>query len=144
MIQVLKFSERTCVLNTLSWWCLASDVKMFFSVETLNKKFSSAWIGRGRQIFRPPRSPDLTPTDFFLWGYVRNIVYGEKIRDLRHLRDMTTAAIATVTPDIIQRTSNIVSISAEQQMEHISKHTKVRRNLRIFRSNLTLESWRYV
>ena len=23
----------------------------------------------------PPRSPDLTPCDFFLWGYVKDIVY---------------------------------------------------------------------
>lgn len=23
----------------------------------------------------PPRSPDLTPLDFFLWGYLKNIIY---------------------------------------------------------------------
>jgi hypothetical protein len=65
--------------------------------KALNEKFPNAWIGRGGPIFWPPRSPDLTPTELFLWGYVKNIVYGENIRDLMHLRDRITAAIATVT-----------------------------------------------
>jgi hypothetical protein len=66
----------------------------------LKEKFPNSWIGRGGPISLPPRSPDLTPMDCFLWGYVKNCVYGEKILDLQHLRDR----IATVTPDIIQRT----------------------------------------
>jgi hypothetical protein len=70
----------------------------------LNEKFPNAWIGRGGPIPWPPRSPDLTPVDFFLWGYVKNCVYGEKIGDLQHLWDRIATAIATVTPDIIQRT----------------------------------------
>jgi hypothetical protein len=36
---------------------------------------------------------------------MKNIEYGEKLRDLRHVRDRIIAAIATGTPDIIQRTS---------------------------------------
>jgi hypothetical protein len=65
-----------------------------------NEKFPNARIGRGGPISWPPGSPDLTPMDCFLWGYVKNCVYGEKIRDFQHLRDR----IATVTPEIIQRT----------------------------------------
>lgn len=37
----------------------------------LNNKFEQRWIGRGGPIAWPPRSPDLTPCDFFLWGYVK-------------------------------------------------------------------------
>jgi hypothetical protein len=70
----------------------------------LNEKFPNAWIGRGRPIPWPPRSPDITPMDIFLWGYVKNCVYGEKIRDLQHLQDRIATAITTVTPDIIQQT----------------------------------------
>ena len=38
------------------------------------------WIGRGSQddsplLPWPPRSPDLTPCDFFLWGYVKDHVF---------------------------------------------------------------------
>jgi hypothetical protein len=42
--------------------------------------------------------------DFFLWGYAKNCAYGEKIGDLQHLQERIATAIATVTPDVIQRT----------------------------------------
>jgi hypothetical protein len=71
--------------------------------KALNEKIPNAWIGRSRSIFWPSRSPELTDR-FFLWGYVMNIVYGEKIRDLWHLWDRITAASAIVTPDMIQQT----------------------------------------
>ena len=34
---------------------------------TLDKIFPSRWIGRGGPIAWPPRSPDMTPMDFFLY-----------------------------------------------------------------------------
>ena len=34
----------------------------------------------------PARSPDLTPLDFFLWGYVKNIVYQEQIYNIDQLK----------------------------------------------------------
>ena len=42
----------------------------------LNDNFPGQWIGRGSEtIAWPPRSPDLTPLDFFLWGFVKDQVY---------------------------------------------------------------------
>jgi hypothetical protein len=41
----------------------------------LNKDMAGRWIGTGRPIAWPPRSPDLTPLDYFFCGYVKNIVY---------------------------------------------------------------------
>jgi hypothetical protein len=48
-------------------------------VNFLNQEFPGNWIGRGRGhlIQWPPRSPDLTPLDFFLWGYVKERVFQE-------------------------------------------------------------------
>ena len=43
--------------------------------EFLNETFPDRWIGRDGPISWPPHSPDITPLDFFLWGYVRYIVY---------------------------------------------------------------------
>jgi hypothetical protein len=34
--------------------------------EYLSTRFPGRWIGRAAQIAWPPRSPDLTPLDFFL------------------------------------------------------------------------------
>jgi hypothetical protein len=36
----------------------------------LDREMDGRWIGRGGPIAWPPRLPDLTPLDFFLWGYV--------------------------------------------------------------------------
>jgi len=52
----------------------------------------------------PPQSPDLSPLDFFLWRYFKNIVYAEKIRNIQHLQERITSAIETVTRDMIQKT----------------------------------------
>jgi len=32
-------------------------------------------FGRGGTVVWPPRSPDITPLDFYLWGYMRQKVY---------------------------------------------------------------------
>ena len=70
----------------------------------LNETFSYRWIGRDGPILWPPRSPDITPLDFFLWGYVKDIVYRTKVRDVNDLQHRIIEAIDTVTVDILART----------------------------------------
>jgi hypothetical protein len=55
------------------------------------------WIGRRGPIAWPPRSPDLTLLDFFLWGYIKDLVYQTKVQDVAELRRRITAACETVT-----------------------------------------------
>ena len=45
----------------------------------LNENLPGRWIGRAGNddsvlLKWPPRSSDLTPCDFFLWGYVKGLV----------------------------------------------------------------------
>ena len=75
-----------------------------FVTDVLNERYPDAWIGRGGPISWPPRSPDLSPLDFFLWRYIKNIVYAEKVRNIHHLQERITSAIETVTRDRIQKT----------------------------------------
>jgi hypothetical protein len=53
----------------------------------------------------PPRSPNLTPWDFFLWGYVKGRVYVPQLpTNLPELRRRIVAAVATIiTPDMLTR-----------------------------------------
>ena len=44
----------------------------------------------------PLRSPDLTPIDFFYWGYIQDIVYSTPVADLEDLHQKIIAACATV------------------------------------------------
>ena len=41
--------------------------------------FGNRWIGRGGPVTWPPRSPDLTPLDFYVWGFVKDIVYATEV-----------------------------------------------------------------
>ena len=41
----------------------------------LNAVFSGRWIGRGGSIPWLVRSPDLSPLDYFLWGYLKSLVF---------------------------------------------------------------------
>ena len=48
--------------------------------ECANETLLHRWIGRAVSndqhfLLWPPRSPDLTPCDFFLWGYVKDNAY---------------------------------------------------------------------
>ncbi|KAE9529977.1 hypothetical protein AGLY_011439 [Aphis glycines] len=41
----------------------------------LDSEYPGKWIGRRGPIEWPPRSPDLTPIDYFLWGHLKTVVY---------------------------------------------------------------------
>ena len=45
----------------------------------LNLTFPEQWIGRGGHVQWPPTSPDLTPLDFCLWGWMKSEVYKEEV-----------------------------------------------------------------
>lgn len=68
----------------------------------LNQKFGLRWIGRGGPIAWPPRSPDLNPLDFYLWGHLKSLVYSTPVDDVRTLHARIVAACQTVrtTPGI--------------------------------------------
>ena len=51
-----------------------------------------------------PRFPDMTPCDFLLWGYVKERVYVPPLpADLYELTNRITAAVKSVTEDILRR-----------------------------------------
>ncbi|GBM31082.1 hypothetical protein AVEN_32465-1 [Araneus ventricosus] len=69
--------------------------------EFLNTTFPQRWIGRGA--VTAWRSPDITPLDFYLWGYVKQHVNSERINDINHLKQRITDVIHSVTPDSFTR-----------------------------------------
>jgi len=54
-----------------------------FSLEVrnfLNYRFPGRWIGRGGPHNWPARSPDLSPLDYCVWGWMKELVYSVKVR----------------------------------------------------------------
>lgn len=62
----------------------------------LDQKFANRWIGRRGSIEWPARSPDLTPPDFFLWGYLKNIIYKVSPSTIAELRRLIASACAKI------------------------------------------------
>lgn len=52
----------------------------------LDVVFHDRWIGRRGYIEWPARSPDLTPMDYFFWGYLKNTVFTSKPKTLQELQ----------------------------------------------------------
>jgi hypothetical protein len=77
----------------------ANTVKAF-----LDQQFPGKWIGRRGPIAWSPRSPDLTPLDFFIWGYIKDLVYQTKVEDVAELCRRIAAACETITPVMLQNT----------------------------------------
>lgn len=65
----------------------------------LNDTFPGAWIGRRGPIEWPARSPDLTPCDFYLWGVLKDRVYGANPRTIEQLKREITDAIGEISND---------------------------------------------
>lgn len=53
----------------------------------LNNNFPNRWIGRGGPVAWPPRSPDITPLDFFVWGFLKEQVYATPVETREQLID---------------------------------------------------------
>lgn len=57
------------------------------AVEFLNTHFPGKWLGTNGPLLWPARSPDLTPMDFFLWGFLKDELYKSRYNNVA---DMTT------------------------------------------------------
>ncbi|GFV57058.1 uncharacterized protein TNCV_2931811 [Trichonephila clavipes] len=58
--------------------CMAHNENVPLTIDVrahLQATFPGGWIGRGGPIAWPARSPDLSPLDFFLWGFLKGLVY---------------------------------------------------------------------
>jgi len=70
----------------------------------LDVTFPNRWIGRDGPTPWPPRSPDITLLDFFLWRYVKDKVFSTPVPDITNLKARITDAFATVTEDMLENT----------------------------------------
>ena len=69
----------------------------------LNELFPHRWIGRDSEFSWPPRSPDMNPLDYYLWGDMKDFVYSGEI----NTRDVLLARIQDVG-NFIRNKDNIL------------------------------------
>ena len=89
----------------------------------LNENFPG-WIGRGAQIAWPPRSPDLTPLDFFLWGYLKEKVYATTVHSREELvrRIFTASDELKTKPEMIRKATLNVKLRAATCLQNGGGH----------------------
>ncbi|GFV84000.1 DUF4817 domain-containing protein [Trichonephila clavipes] len=74
--------SRSCGFNKM-----AQHVTARATIGLLKDTFGNQLISHFGPANWPPRSCDLTPLDYFLWGYVKSLVYADKPQTLDHLED---------------------------------------------------------
>ena len=90
-------------------------------LRTDNRIISHAFLTRW-----PPCSPDLTPCDFWLWGYLKDKVYRGNIRNLAelknqillHARNIGSDQLHAAVDHVITRCHMLVL----KQGDHIENH----------------------
>ncbi|GFX67399.1 putative transposable element [Trichonephila clavipes] len=76
------------------------------TIDLLKDTFGDRLISRFGPVNWPPRSCDLTPLDYFLWGYVKSLVYAGKPQTLDHLEDNIRRVIADIRPQVLEKIEN--------------------------------------
>ncbi|GFX66297.1 DUF4817 domain-containing protein [Trichonephila clavipes] len=73
------------------------------TIDLLKDTFGDRLISRSGPVNWPPRSCDLTPLDYFLWSYVKSLVYADKPQTLDHLEDNIRRVIADIRPQMLEK-----------------------------------------
>ncbi|GFY05233.1 uncharacterized protein TNCV_2206791 [Trichonephila clavipes] len=73
------------------------------TIDLLKDTFGDRLISRFGPVNWPPRSCDLTPLDYFLWDYVKSLVYTDMPQTLDHLEDNIRRVIADIRPQMLEK-----------------------------------------
>lgn len=72
------------------------------SMACVRQAFPGRVISRFGDVSWPPRSPDLSIPDFFLWGFLKSRVYIDKPRTLQELKNKIRREIREIPRDMLQ------------------------------------------
>ncbi|GFU02544.1 uncharacterized protein TNCV_3754801 [Trichonephila clavipes] len=70
----------------------------------------------------PPRSPDLSPCDYWLWGYLKSQVYRDRPTSLGMLKDNIRLQCLTITPDMFYSTVHNITPRLQLLLRNDGEH----------------------
>lgn len=70
----------------------------------------------------PPRSPDLTPLDFYLFGNLKNKIFKNRLHNLNELQEAIVQEISNITQDELQRVFNNLKRRVNICLENNGQH----------------------
>ena len=83
----------------------------------LNEILPSRWNERRVFVEYLPRSPDLTPLDFFLWGYLKDKVYATKTATIAELRDAIEQECTQIPNEVFLAVINSITFRSQQCLD---------------------------
>ena len=90
------------------------------TLSMLQEFFGDRTISRG---IWPPRSPDLTPPDYFLWGYLKEQCYSTNPKNLEELQQNIRAGFSKIDDGMLQNVfrnfEKRLEICSENQGNHV-------------------------
>lgn len=88
----------------------------------LNQIFPNRWMGTYGLIRWPARSPDLNPMDFFVWGYVKGLIYVQDVTDRDVVLGLIQGAFESINPAIIRAATFSVEKRIQFCLEREGQH----------------------
>ncbi|GFT38058.1 uncharacterized protein TNCV_4102981 [Trichonephila clavipes] len=73
------------------------------TIDLLTDTFGERLISRFRPVNWPPRSCDLTLLDYFLWNYVKSLVYADKPQTLDHFEESIRRVFVDIRPQMLEK-----------------------------------------
>jgi len=87
--------------------------------EWLDRRFGPRWIGRNGPVLWPPRSPDLTLADMFLWGRLKQIVFATAVpNDIEVLKGRIIQAVQSISQEEIRNSFTYLRKQVEKCVEY--------------------------
>jgi len=92
----------------------------------LQEAFGHRVMALGFDTEWPPRSPDLTPCDFYLWGHLKNQVYKTPPASLQILQERIENALMEIkdNPHVIRKAVLAVRHRANRCVERNGEHVE--------------------
>lgn len=91
-------------------------------MEVVCRIFPGHVISRFGDVPWPPRSPDHSAADYFLWEYLKATVYAHKPRNLQELKEAITAQIRAIDIDLCARVMRNFEERLQQCIDENGRH----------------------
>lgn len=92
----------------------------------LDQIFLNRWIGCERPMFWPPRSPDFSSINFYLWGFTKNAIYARQPTTRNDMKNRIRRVCRNILREVLLRTvenfKNRIRLCARSQgnvFEHL-------------------------
>jgi len=94
------------------------------NLEYIESLFPGRVISRNSEYAYPPRSPDLTPPDAFLWGIIKEKAFNPPPRTLQELSDNVTRIITEIHADTLYKMVRNIERRLEICLERNGGHVE--------------------